>query len=116
MASATTVKERIELQTMLFRTSATWAVSESSRFTYASPDLTESASAPLKARVVAAAMIAPKARHQTGWRGQPTSPATTGFCAAMNACASGSVSKTCGASARSDRLAPSFSRMKALVV
>lgn len=29
MASATTVKEWIELQTMLFRTSAIWAVSES---------------------------------------------------------------------------------------
>ena len=63
MASAKTVKERVELQTRLFRTSATWAVSESGRFAYASIDLTERASAPLTARAVAAAeaMIAPKA-------------------------------------------------------
>ena len=58
MASAKTVKERIELQTTLFRTSATWAVSESGRFAHASIDLIESASAPLKSRAVAAVMIA----------------------------------------------------------
>ena len=55
MASATTVKERIELQTTFFRMSATRAVSEGSRFARASIDLAESASAPLQARAVAAA-------------------------------------------------------------
>lgn len=61
MVGAKTLKERIELQTTLFRTSATWAVSESGRFAHASIDLIESASAPLKARAMAAAVIAPKA-------------------------------------------------------
>lgn len=63
VAGAKTAKERIELQANLFRTSAIWAVSESSRFARASIDLTEIASAPLKARAVAAAeaMAAPKA-------------------------------------------------------
>lgn len=63
MAGAKTVKDRIELQANLFRTSAIWAVSESSRFARPSIDLTERASAPLTARAVAAAeaMAAPKA-------------------------------------------------------
>lgn len=63
VAGTKTVKERIELQANLFRTSAIWAVSQSSRFARASIDLTERASAPLKARAVATAeeMTAPKA-------------------------------------------------------
>lgn len=63
VAGAKTFKERMELQATLFRTSATWAVSENSRFALASIDLTERASGPLKARAVAAvaAMAAPKA-------------------------------------------------------
>ena len=63
VAGAKTHKDRIELQANLFRTSAIWAVSESSRFARASIDLTESVSAPLTARAIAAAeaMTAPKA-------------------------------------------------------
>ncbi len=63
VAGAKTFKEWIELQANLFRTSAIRAVSEGSRFAHASIDLTESASAPLIARAVAAAetMAAPKA-------------------------------------------------------
>lgn len=63
LAGAKTAKDRIELQANLFRTSAIWAVSESSRFARASIDLAESASAPLTARAVAAAEVvaAPKA-------------------------------------------------------
>ena len=53
VASAKTFKERIELQANFFRTSAIWAVSKSSRFAHPSIDLTESASAPLKAHAVA---------------------------------------------------------------
>ena len=55
VADAKTVKERIELQTSLVRASAIRALSESSRFARASIDLTETASAPLKARAVVAA-------------------------------------------------------------
>jgi len=55
VAGAKTAKDRIELQANLFRTSAIWAVSESSRLARASIDLAESASAPLTARAAAAA-------------------------------------------------------------
>ncbi len=55
LASAKTVAERLELQTSLARTSATRAMSESSRFVQASIDLAEKASAPLTARAALAA-------------------------------------------------------------
>ena len=63
VVGAKTHKDRIELQANLFRTSAIWAVSESSRFARASIDQSESLSAPLTARAIAAAeaMTAPKA-------------------------------------------------------
>ena len=54
-ADTKTVKERIDLQTHLVRTSAIRAMSEGSRFAHASIDLTETASVPLKAHAVAAA-------------------------------------------------------------
>jgi hypothetical protein len=47
LASATTVKERVELQASLTRTSASRAVSEGSRFAQASIELLQRASAPL---------------------------------------------------------------------
>jgi hypothetical protein len=55
LAAAKTVKERLELQASLTRASATWAVTEGSRFAQASLELTEKASAPLTARAVLAA-------------------------------------------------------------
>lgn len=63
LATAKTVKERLELQASLARTAAHLAVSETSRFVQASLDLAEKASAPLTARAVAAAetFTAPKA-------------------------------------------------------
>ena len=47
LASATTVKERVELQASFARTSASRAVSEGSRFAQASVELLQRASAPL---------------------------------------------------------------------
>jgi hypothetical protein len=47
LASAKTVKERVELQASLTRTSASRAVSEGSRFAQASIELLQRASAPL---------------------------------------------------------------------
>ena len=55
LASAKTVKERLDLQASLARASATRAVAESSRFAQASIDLVEKASAPLTARAALAA-------------------------------------------------------------
>jgi len=55
LATARTVKERLELQASLARTAAHRAVSESSRFAQASLDLAEKASAPLITRVAVAA-------------------------------------------------------------
>jgi hypothetical protein len=53
--AAKTLKEGIELQASLARTSAHWAVSEGSRFAQAGIDLAEKASAPLTARAALAA-------------------------------------------------------------
>jgi hypothetical protein len=55
LVSAKTVKERVELQASLVSTSATWAVSEGSRFAQASIDLVQKASAPLTDRAALAA-------------------------------------------------------------
>ena len=55
IASAKTVKERLELQANFARTSAIWMVSESSRFARAGIDLAEKASAPIAARAYLAA-------------------------------------------------------------
>ena len=55
IASAKTVKERLELQVNFVRTSAISAVSEGSRFARASIDLAEKASAPIAARAYLAA-------------------------------------------------------------
>ena len=55
LVTARTVKERLELQASLARTSAHWAVSESSRFAQAGLELAERASAPLTARAAVAA-------------------------------------------------------------
>lgn len=64
LVTAKTVKERLELQTNFVRTSATRAVSESSRFATAGIELAEKVAAPLTARAVVAAeaiAAAPKA-------------------------------------------------------
>jgi hypothetical protein len=55
LVTAKSVKEGIELQASLSRASATWAVSEGTRFAQASIALVEKASAPLTARATAAA-------------------------------------------------------------
>jgi len=55
LASARTVKEQIEAQTSLVRSSTTWAITEGGRFTKASLDLAEKASSPLIARASRAA-------------------------------------------------------------
>jgi phasin family protein len=55
LASAKTVKERLELQASFARASATRAVAEGGRFAQASIDLVEKASGPLTARVALAA-------------------------------------------------------------
>jgi hypothetical protein len=55
LANARTVKEQIEAQTSLVRSSTTWAITEGGRFTKASLDLAEKASSPLIARASRAA-------------------------------------------------------------
>jgi hypothetical protein len=55
LITAKSIKERIELQASLTRASATWAVSESTRFVQASIALIEKASAPLTASAAAVA-------------------------------------------------------------
>jgi hypothetical protein len=55
LASAKSVKEHVELQASLARTSASRAVSEGSRFAQASIDLVQKASAPLTDRATLAA-------------------------------------------------------------
>ena len=55
IASAKTVKERLELQANFVRTSAISAVSEGSRFARAGIDLAEKVSAPIAARAYLAA-------------------------------------------------------------
>ena len=55
IASAKTVKERLELQVNFVRTSAISAVSEGSRFARAGIDLAEKATAPIAARAYLAA-------------------------------------------------------------
>ncbi len=55
IATAKTVKQRLELQANFIRSSAILTVSEGSRFARASIDLAEKASAPLTARVYLAA-------------------------------------------------------------
>lgn len=55
LVTAKTVKERLELQASLARTSAHRTVSESSRFAQAGLELAEKASAPLTARAAVAA-------------------------------------------------------------
>jgi hypothetical protein len=55
LASARTVKEQIEAQTSLVRSSTTWVITEGGRFTKASLDLAEKASSPLIARASRAA-------------------------------------------------------------
>jgi len=55
IASAKTLKQRLELQANFARTSAIWAISESSRFARATVDLAEKASAPIAARAYLAA-------------------------------------------------------------
>jgi hypothetical protein len=59
LMNAKTVKERIEIQTNLVRTSTTRAIADGSRFARASFDLAEQASSPLIARAAAAAEIFP---------------------------------------------------------
>lgn len=58
IATATSIKERIELQGNLVRTSAVWSVSEGSRFAHAGIELAEKVAAPLTARVIAATEFA----------------------------------------------------------
>jgi hypothetical protein len=55
LVTVKSIKDRIELQASLSRASATWAVSESTRFAQAGIALIEKASAPLTARATAAA-------------------------------------------------------------
>lgn len=62
IVTATSVKERIELQGNLVRTSAVWSVSEGSRFAHAGIELAEKVAAPLTARAVAAAELMTSAK------------------------------------------------------
>jgi hypothetical protein len=55
LASAKTVKERLELQATIARTAAIWTVTETSRFAQAGIALAEKASAPVTARAYLAA-------------------------------------------------------------
>jgi hypothetical protein len=55
LVTAKSLEESIELQASLARASATWAVSEGTRFAQASIALVEKASVPLTARATAAA-------------------------------------------------------------
>jgi len=63
IATAGSVKERIELQGNLVRTSAVWAVSEGSRFAHAGIELAEKVAAPLTARAIAAAELMTSAKR-----------------------------------------------------
>jgi hypothetical protein len=54
-ATAKTAKERIELQATFARSSAVWAVSETSRFAHASIELAEKVAQPITAKAIVAA-------------------------------------------------------------
>ena len=55
LASTTSLKERMELQATLVRTSAAWMVSESNRIATANLELAEKVAAPIAARAAIAA-------------------------------------------------------------